>query len=93
MFITVKNDVPASFFNDSNDAGVNSAYTEIMRWVQRSPKYVDQAKAKFASAADDWLVAYSMVKGTIVVTNEMPRPESKNGLCCQISVLSSMCHV
>ena len=38
----------------------------------------DRAKAKFATEADGWMVAYSMVNGTVVVTNEQPRPESGN---------------
>jgi hypothetical protein len=73
----VRKDVPASFFFDSTANDVTSAYAEIMLWAQRSPQYFDRAKAKFATEADGWLVAYSMVNGTIVVTNEQPRPESR----------------
>lgn len=46
-------------------------------WSQRHTRFTDEAKAKFASGADGWLVAYSKVSGTIVVTNEQPAPESK----------------
>jgi hypothetical protein len=74
----VRNDVPASFFFDSNVDDVASAYTEVMLWVQRNPKFFDRAKAKFATEADGWLVAYSIVNQTTVVTNEQPRPESRN---------------
>lgn len=54
-------------------------------------QYFDRAKAKFATEADGWLVAYSMVKGTVVVTNEQPRPESRNrvvlpDVCVQFKV-------
>jgi len=70
--------VPASFFCDSNAEDVSSAYTEVMLWVQRSSQFFDRAKAKFATEADGWLVAYSMVNDTVVVTNEQPRPESRN---------------
>jgi hypothetical protein len=49
-----------------------------MLWVQRNTRYFDRAKAKFATEADGWLVAYSMVHGSVVVTNEQPRPESRN---------------
>jgi hypothetical protein len=73
----VRDDLPVGFFHDANATEVNTAYAEIMLWVQRSPQYVDRAKAKFATEADGWLVAYSMVNQTIVVTNEQPRPESK----------------
>jgi hypothetical protein len=49
-----------------------------MLWVQRNPQYFDRARAKFATEADGWLVAYSMVHGTVVVTNEQPRPDSRS---------------
>lgn len=74
----VRNGVPAAFFLDSNAEDVSSAYAEVMLWVQRNPQYLDRAKAKFATEADGWLVAYSMVHGTVVVTNEQPRPDSRN---------------
>jgi hypothetical protein len=74
----VRKAVPAEFFLDSGAEAVNAAYAEIMLWVQRSPQFYDRAKAKFATEADGWLVAYSMVNGTVVVTNEQSRPESQN---------------
>lgn len=74
----VKKDVPKGFFHDSNSGQVSAAFAEVMLWVQRNPQYFDRAKAKFATEADGWLVAYSMVHGTVVVTNEQPRPESRN---------------
>jgi hypothetical protein len=52
-------------------------FREIMLWAQRHSRYTDAAKAKFASGADGWLVAYSKVNETVVVTNEQPAPESK----------------
>ena len=70
--------MPPSFFCNSNANDVSSAYTQIMLWVQRNSQFFDRAKAKFATEADGWLVAYSMVNGTVVVTNEQPRPESRN---------------
>jgi len=87
----VKKDVPATFFDDSNSDDVRSAYAEVMLWVQRNPQYFDRAKAKFATEADGWLVAYSMVNGAIVVTNEQPRPDSRNrvllpDVCAQFKV-------
>ena len=87
----VRNNVPTSFFFDSNVDEVASAYMDVMLWVQRNPKFFDRAKAKFATEADGWLVAYSMVNQTIVVTNEQPRPESRNrvllpDVCMQFEV-------
>ena len=87
----VKNDLPKAFFHDSNSEEMGSAYADVMLWVQRSGQYFDRAKAKFATEADGWLVAYSVVHGTVVVTNEQPRPESRNrvllpDVCAQFKV-------
>jgi hypothetical protein len=87
----VENDLPEAFFDDSNSPEISAAYAEVMLWVQRSAQYFDRAKAKFATEADGWLVAYSMVNGTVVVTNEQPRPESRNrvllpDVCAQFNV-------
>lgn len=74
----VKNDVPADFFLNSQSAEIVAAFTEIMLWVQRHQQYYDSAKAKFATEADGWLVAFARVNGVTVITNEQPRPESRN---------------
>jgi len=73
----VKKDLPGAFFAGSDAEAVSTAYTQVMLWVQRNAQFYDYAKAKFATGADGWLVAYSMVNGTVVVTNEQPSPESK----------------
>ena len=49
-----------------------------MVWVQQNSQYFDRAKAKFATEADGWLVAYGIAHGGVVVTNEQARPESRN---------------
>lgn len=87
----VKEAVPAAFFCDSDAAEVSNAYADIMLWVQRNPRFFDRAKAKFATEADGWLVAYAMVYRGVVVTNEQPRPESRNrvllpDVCVQFNV-------
>lgn len=73
----VREDLPPSFFHAVDTDAVTSAYSEIMMWVQRHPNYFDYAKAKFATGADGWLVAYARVHGAIVVTNEQPAPDAK----------------
>lgn len=73
----VTNELPAGFFREVDDDDVTVAYTEVMLWAQRHPQYLDYAKAKFATGADGWLVAYAKVHGAIVVTNEQSAPESK----------------
>lgn len=89
----VKQTVPAGFFHGTQSKPVLDAYAEIALWVQRSTQYLDRAKAKFATEADGWLVAYSMVHGTTVVTNEQPRPDSRSrvllpDVCTQFKVPS-----
>ncbi len=73
----VREDLPSSFFRPVDTAAVTNAYSEIMMWVQRHANYLDYAKAKFATGADGWLVAYAQVHGDIVVTNEQPAPDAK----------------
>ena len=73
----VRTDVPAGFFLSVDTDEVARAYTDIMMWVQRHPSYLDHAKAKFATGADGWLVAYAQVHSATVVTNEQPAPGSR----------------
>ena len=73
----VREEVPSGFFLPVDTADVSDAYTDIMMWVQRQARFFDHAKAKFATGADGWLVAYARVHGAIVVTNEQSAPESK----------------
>lgn len=91
LVLWVKDQVPATFFDGTQAKEVLDAYAEIILWVQRSSQYYPQAKAKFATEADGWLVAYSMVHGTTVVTNERPRPDSRKhvllpDVCAQFNV-------
>lgn len=73
----VRNEVPEGIFLPVEIGEVTRIYTEIMMWVQRHPEYFDHAKAKFATGADGWLVAYAQVHGTTVVTNEQPAPTTR----------------
>lgn len=93
LVVWVKEEVPAGFFHGTQSKPVLEAYAEIALWVHRSPQYLDRAKAKFATEADGWLVAYSMVHGTTIVTNEQPRPDSRSrvllpDVCMQFKVPS-----
>lgn len=76
----VTDKVPKSFFSSVEDSQVLAEYTQIMLWVQRHSRYFDAAKAKFATGADGWLVAYARVHGFTVVTNETSAPESRNAI-------------
>ena len=73
----VTDEVPEGFFVPVDTDAVVRTYMDIMMWVQRHPGYFDQAKAKFATGADGWLVAYARVHGITVVTNEQSAPESR----------------
>ena len=87
----VTTQVPDEFFLDVEEDEVPASYTEIMLWAQRHTRYLDRAKAKFATGADGWLVAYAKVHGGVVITNEQPAPDSKTEIklpevCVQFNV-------
>jgi hypothetical protein len=89
----VGKEVPDAFFLDVDEDPVTTAFQEIMLWSQRHTRYFDSAKAKFATGADGWLVAYAKVHGSVVVTNEQSQPESKKAIklpdvCSQFDVQS-----
>jgi len=78
LVLWVKNKLPGAFFASTDDEAVISAYERIMLWAQRNSQFFDQAKAKFATEADGWLVAYAMVHEVTVVTNEQSHPDARN---------------
>lgn len=87
----VKNNLPDGFFLGSDSIDVTNAFSEIMLWVQLNTQFSVQAKAKFATEADGWLVAYANANRYTVVTNEQPRPDSKSRIllpdvCVQFNV-------
>ena len=60
---------------NTSASDVVQAFTDIMNWVQHNSQFTPVAKGAFATKADGWLVAYSVVNGTCVVTNERFDPE------------------
>ena len=76
----VSEEVPDDFFLASDGSEIVDAFTEIMLWVTRHTQYQDEAKAKFATGADGWLVAHAVTTEKIVVTNEQPRPEARSAI-------------
>jgi hypothetical protein len=91
LVVWAKEAVPDEFFKGTDEQDVANAYGQVMLWAQRNTQYVDQAKAKFATGADGWLVAYAMVHGATVVTNEQPRPNARSDIklpdvCSQFNV-------
>lgn len=63
-------DLP-DFFKQTSDQAVIRQYRDMIAWVQANPQFTNSAKAKFASAADGWLVAFAKVSRKIVVTLEV----------------------
>jgi hypothetical protein len=80
LVVWTKKKVPDTFFESVEDDGVTGKYAEIMLWAQRHAQFTDGAKAKFATGADGWLVAFALVHRAIVVTNERSAPASKNDI-------------
>lgn len=73
----VKTKTPKTFFKGTSDIAVIDAYSKLSQWVQGRAEWTPEAKARFAAAADGWLVAYAQVNGFVVCTYEVSRPESK----------------
>ncbi len=73
----VRREVSEGFLLPVDIADVVDAYTDFMMWVQRQARFFDHGKAKFATGANGWLVAYARVHGGIVLTDEQGAPESK----------------
>lgn len=83
--------LPSDFFLGTNEEAVPASYKSVMLWVHRNTQYTDPAKAKFATEADGWLVAFAMVHDVTVITNEQSRPESRSRIllpdvCMQFDV-------
>ena len=66
----VNGELPDGFFHGTGGKDVTGVYSQIMLWAQRNAQYTAPAKAKFATEADGWLVAYASAHRHIVVTNE-----------------------
>ncbi len=68
----VEAELPEGFFLDDSSADVISEYGPMMQWVQ-SRDFHTSAKTKFASDADEWLVAMAKHGGYVLVTHEARR--------------------
>lgn len=63
---------------DTSASDVVQAFTDIVNWVQQNSQFTSVAKNDFAATADGWLVAYAVVNGTYVITNERFKPDVQN---------------
>jgi hypothetical protein len=91
LFKWVKELVPRTFFLDVDDEPVSRKYTEVMLWSQRHAQYSDQAKAKFATGADGWLVAYAAVMAASSLPTRLPTHRVDVGSSSQMSQRHSTC--
>jgi len=73
----VKRECPKSFFAATTDSKVAEWYGKAIVWVQSQKHYLPEAMSKFAADADGWLIAYAKQNGFVVVTHEVPAPESR----------------
>lgn len=64
-------------FASTDEQHVIDAYKEIIAWVQEQSQFTEAAKAEFAEGSDGWLIAYAMVKGAQIVTDEQLSPDAK----------------
>ena len=67
----VKEQAPESFFEVVTGQAVQTAYANVIQWVQDSEQYKPAEKRKFASGADPWLVAVASTKCRVLVTYEV----------------------
>jgi len=72
-----KDTVPKTFFKETQDQAVITAFQEMVAWVNFESQFTSAAKAEFASAADGWVIAHAKVNGMIVVTHEEYAPDVK----------------
>lgn len=82
---------PRSLFVPSSEQPVVDAYKDIMAWVYGHPQFLQDAKGRFASKADGWLVAYAQVHAITLVTQEVYDPRIRKkvpipNVCRQFNV-------
>lgn len=65
------------WFCSTDETDIVECFRDIMAWIYGQRQFSDAAKADFANGADGWLVAYSKVRGCVVVTHEMPAPDAR----------------
>jgi hypothetical protein len=72
-----KGRAPGTFFKGTADKNVSDAFAAMVNWVQAEQQFSPEAKSRFASVADGWLIAYAKRNGLVVVTHEVYAPDAK----------------
>ena len=76
----VKETAPNSLFKKVEDIAVVTGYAGVCQWASDSEKFSPQAKSKFLSGADPWLVAYANANDYVIATYEVSEPVSKSSI-------------
>ncbi|MCH8252116.1 MAG: DUF4411 family protein, partial [Planctomycetes bacterium] len=71
---------PGDFFKGCAEQQVIDTFAKMVNGVQNEAQFMQEAKAKFASAADGWLIAFAKVNGITVVTHEAYARDAKNNV-------------
>lgn len=71
---------PDELFVSTAEEETVEAFRETMTWVQNYATFLQRAKDEFARGADGWLIAYAKVHGLVIVTQEVFKPDIKNGV-------------
>jgi predicted nuclease of predicted toxin-antitoxin system len=76
----LKNTLPKNFFRSSNDQEATDQYQILAPWVYSLTRLSEPAKIQFLDTdnADAFLVAYARAHDLILVTQELPAPNSQN---------------
>lgn len=64
----------------AQDQCTEPVYEKVIDWVKKNQQFLPGAKKNFAKGADGWLVAYAMVYGITVTTNEAYKQNKKNSV-------------
>lgn len=73
----VDSHAPDTFFKTTDSQSIIEKFSAMFKWAQDESQYTLEAKAKFASDADGWLVACAKTEGLVVVTHEVFIPDVK----------------
>jgi len=73
-----KTGISGSFFQSTSEAAIVAAFADVSRWVHAASQYWPAAQKQFLSGADPWLIAYCVIHGCTLVTQEALAPQARN---------------
>lgn len=72
--------IPSSAFPSTATAEVTGEYGRLVAWVEAQARLSRAAKDRFARGADGWVIAYAIVEGCTVISQEERSPNSKSNI-------------